>query len=202
MIFFSIYNKFKLKRWFKYSAGKRQRILEKVEKKQAKKQHREPLDVIIKTDPNWSCLGMFEAKGNHKVLYLNYRLVSESKLRFHALETIFHEGRHAYQHNVINTSSHLSWRARHWRDNYKGYFSSKEDSTIYGFQPIERDAQKYAIKQLRRQGFRFHGEEDYAITIESMKNRYENAEKNARKQHGLFYKFKIKRKINKKAKKH
>lgn len=200
MFFFSIYNKFKLKNWFKFSPGKRQRIIERVEVKQARRQGRTPLHVIIRTDPNWGCLGMFESVRGKKLLYLNQKLITESRLRFHALETIFHEGRHAFQENLINSGNHLSRRAKKWKQNYSGYFSSKEDSTIYGFQPIERDAQKYAIRQLKRQAWRYRGEEDFERTLSSMTLRYENAVKLAREEHGLFYKFKINKKIRKKGK--
>ena len=75
MLIFSIYNKFKFKKWSTLSPGKRQRVLEKVERKQARKQHRPPLAVIMKTDPNWNSLGMFESGPRGKKLYLNVKFL-------------------------------------------------------------------------------------------------------------------------------
>lgn len=199
MWFFSIYNKLKLKNWFRLSPGKRQRVFEKIEQKQARSQNRKPLSVVIKSDDNWPYLGMFEVVGNKKLLYLNKQLVTESKKRFEGLETIFHEGRHAYQNELVTTNKRLGLRAKRWKQNFEGYFSSKEDVTLYSYQPIERDAQKYAIKKMKRQWLRFRKEEDYTITLQRMVARYEQAEKQARQEHGFFYKFKINRRIRKKS---
>ena len=199
MIFFSIYNKFKLKKWSTLTPGKRQRILEKVEKKQARRQHREPLAVIMKTDPNWKSLGMFESGPQGKRLYLNVKLITDVYLRFHALETIFHEGRHAYQNHVITNRKILGPRARKWRRNYRGYITSGEDMTIYSFQPIERDAQRYAIKKLARLGWRYKNEPDYDATMDQMIYRYENTLVEARRQHGVFYRYKINKRIKEKS---
>ena len=199
-LIFSVYNKFKLRKWLNYSAGKRQRLIEKVEKKQAKKLKRPILPVVVNTSPNCPYFGMFESNNGKQILHINLRLLNEPHLRFHALETILHEGRHAYQYNLINKRKirFFEFRKKRWLDNYSGYISSNEDKLFYSMQPIERDAQKYAIKKMEKMHHRFKDEEDYHLTLELMKKRFDKTEEELRAKHGLFYRAKLRRKIKSK----
>lgn len=197
-LLFSVYNNFKLKRWDRFNPGKRQRILEKIEKKQAKKLSRPTLPVVVNTSPDCPYFGMFEATAKGKqILHINIRLLREPHLRFHALETIFHEGRHAFQYNIIHKRKPriFEFRKKRWLENYAGYISSSEDQLFYGAQPIERDAQKYAIKRLEKLHRRFRNEDDYHRTLEIMKDRYESTNAELREKHGIFYRSKLKRRI-------
>lgn len=201
---FSIYNKFKYKKWICFSPAQRERILEKIEEKQAKKLGRKTLPLVINDDPNWHCYGSFEATPNGKrILKLSINLIDNPKLRYHALETILHEGRHAYQYEQITKKkiSMFNFKAKKWRANYSGYISSLEDRTIYSMQPIERDAQKYAINQMEKHSFRFRNEADYQSTMRSMLYRYEASERQAKQELGLFYKFKMNKRIKDKSNK-
>ncbi|MGN1259314.1 MAG: hypothetical protein ACI4T8_03725 [Christensenellales bacterium] len=201
MCFFSIYNKFKLRKWQKFSPGKRQQILEQVEQKQAKKLNRPVLPVIVNDNPRWNSYGMFEAKGGREHLVLSINLLTQENLRFHALETILHEGRHAYQYHLTNSTPKgliNKLHAKKWKENYGGYITSAEDQFAYSIQPIERDAQKYAIKQMKKMKFRFGREEDYQITIESMEYRYNETVRKMKERHGIFYRHKINKRIKEK----
>ena len=202
-IIFSIYNKFKLKNWSKYSPGKRQRIIEKIEKIQSKKLHRPTLPVVVNTSPNCAYFGMFETNGNKQVLYINVKLLNDPRYRFHALETVLHEGRHAYQYNIINHKriGLLDFKKRKWKQNYSGYITANEDKLIYSMQPIERDAQKYAISKMSKMRFRFRNEEDYFLTLENMKTRYTETERQLKEKHGIFLNHNITKQIKKKSKK-
>ena len=194
-----VFSKFKGSHWQNYSADKRLKILQALENKMAKKVHREPLPVVAHPDPHWNCFGMFQVQGNKKVLLINENLLYKHELRFHALETIIHEGRHAYQYSVINGKISLfNFKAKAWKKNYEGYFNSATDSTIYSYQPIERDAQKFTIKMLKNLAFKYRNDEDFAYTLRANINRYEQAEVDARKEYGLFNKHKINKKIENK----
>lgn len=199
---FSVYNKFKLKNWLKLSEGKRQKVLEKIEKKYAKKLKRPMLPIVINIDPGWESLGMFENKKNKKLLHISINLIKKPELRFHALETILHEGRHAYQHHLIYKSKlgFFAFKEKRWKKNYSGYIKSSDDPLFYSMQPIERDAQKFAIKEMRKMRYRFNKERDYHITMEHMINRYEDSERELKERHGLFYKVALNRKIKKNTK--
>ena len=200
-LFFNVYNKFKLRNWRRYNHGKRQRIIEKIEKIQAKKLHRPVLPVVVNTDPNCPYYGMFENNHKKQVLHINLKLITDPSLRFHALETILHEGRHAYQYNIINHKKvrFYEFRKKRWKQNYSGYITSAEDKLFYSMQPIERDAQRYAIKKMEKHKFRFRNEDDYYSTMDTMKARYNETERQLREQHGLFYNVKLNRKIKKKS---
>lgn len=200
---FSIYNKFKYRKWIGFTPARRAKILEKIEEKQAKKLGRKQLPVVINHDPNWHCYGSFEVDNTgRRILYLSINLIENPNLRYHALETILHEGRHAYQYEQISKKhiSPFNFKAKKWRANYSGYISSREDKTIYSMQPIERDAQKYAINQMEKHSFKFRNEEDYQATMRSMIYRYEESERQAKRELGIFYKHKMNKKIKNKSK--
>jgi len=196
-----IYNKFKLRKWKRYGPAKRHAILQALENKLAKEQHRDPIPVIIHENPNWHCYGMFTARGDEKTLYIHENLLLDQSKRFHALETIIHEGRHAMQFMKV-FGKKLKWyefKAKRWRDNWQGYFSSTEDSTIYNNQEIERDAQAYTIRKLQKLARKYRNERDFAYTLQTNINRYNYAEQQATKKYGPFARYKINRKVRRKS---
>lgn len=188
----------------RYSEAKRQRIIERVEKKQAKKLHRPILPVVVNTSPTCPYYGMFENNHGNQILHINLKLLNTPSLRFHALETILHEGRHAYQYNIIKNKKirFFEFKKKRWKQNYSGYITSNEDELFYSMQPIERDAQRYAIKKMEKLRFKFRNERDYFLTMEAMKNRYIETEKQLKEKHGIFYNYKLKKKIKKKSDKY
>ena len=196
-----IFSRFKLKRWRKYSSPKRLRVLQALENKMAKKNHREPIDVIVHENSDWNCLGMFSVVDGNKKLYIHEDLILNPAYRFHALETIIHEGRHASQYEMINKEDIPWWnfKAKRLKSNFEGYISSSEDSLLYNNQEVERDAQKYTIKMLNRLRRKYRNEEDFEKTLKRNLYRYEKSEEAAREKYGIFYKFKLRRKIKKRS---
>ena len=193
-----IFSKFKKKRWVRYNTNKRLKIYQALEKKFAKKQRREPLPVVIHPDDNWKCLGMFTVSNNEKRIVLNDDLILDVKMRFHGMETILHEGRHAYQYETINKK--LPWyafKAKKWRKNWMGYIPSAESNAAYNNQSVEQDAQKYALKQMLKLDRKYRGDPDWERTLQINQRRIDTAEEKARKELGIFYKFKINRMIKK-----
>lgn len=197
-----IYSKFKLRKWRKYSPTKRLKILQALEKKMAKKQHREPIDVVVHERQDWNCLGMFSVYGGEKKLYVHENLIYNPTYRFHALETIIHEGRHATQYANISKDKLHWWnfRAKRWKKNFQGYISSNEDVLLYNNQEVERDAQKYTIKMLKKLAYKYRNEEDFQKTLDRNIYRYEVSDDEARRKYGIFYKQKMRRQVNKKSK--
>ena len=193
-----IFSKFKKRRWLRYNTNKRLRVFQALEKKYAKKQGREPLPVVLHPDSTWNCLGMFTVKNGEKRIVLNEDLLIDVSLRFHGMETILHEGRHAYQYEIVNQK--LPWyafRAKRWQKNWRGYIPSAQSSAAYNHQIIERDAQKYALKQMLKLDYKYRGDPDWERTLELNSNRIEHADDAAKKEFGIFYKYKINRMINK-----
>lgn len=197
-----VYNKFKLRKWNKYSSQKRLAILQALENKLAKKNHREPIKVVVHIRSDWNCFGMFAVEDGKKVIYVHENLILAPALRFHALETIIHEGRHATQYVAI-TEKKLHWwnfREKRWKVNFQGYFSSSEDQIMYNNQEVERDAQIYTINMLEKLESKYRNEEDFYTTVKRNIYRYEKADQDARKKYGLFYKLKMRKRIDKKSK--
>ena len=197
-----IYNKFKLRKWSKYSSVKRLKILQALENKLAKQNHRDPIDVVVHENSNWNCFGMFTVQNGVTRLYVHENLILNPAYRFHALETIIHEGRHATQY-IATQKEKLHWwniKEKRWKANFEGYFTSAEDSVMYNNQEVERDAQRYTIKKLSRLEYKYRNEDDFYTTLDRNIRRYENADSDARKKYGLFYKHKMRRRVNDKSK--
>lgn len=193
-----VYSKFKRKKWLKYGPEKRLKVLIALEKKIAKSLKLEPLKIELHEDQNWNCFGAFTVNGVNRKIVLNQNLLYEPRLRFHAMETLAHETRHAYQHVLI--SKDLKWHeftAKKWKRNWGAYFSSSSDDVMYNNQAIERDAQKYSIKFLKKHKY---PDQDYIDTFAAVCYRYDQAEVNAKKKYGFFYKFKIEKNIKNKYK--
>lgn len=194
-----LYSKFKKRKWVKLNNKKKLQVYQALENKFAKKQHREPLTIVIHESSLWKCLGMFTNSNNNPRIIIHENLLIQDNMRFHGMETILHEGRHAYQLETI--SKPLPWyafKAKKWQKNWIGYVPSAESDTIYNNQAVEQDAQKYALKIMLNLFDKYSEEKDYLKTIKINKYRLEHANDSARKQFGIFYKHKIDKIINKK----
>ena len=66
-----LFSKFKGRKWSRYSSKKRLKILEALEKKIAKSLKIQPLELVIKDDPNWKCFGAFVVNNDSKFIYIN-----------------------------------------------------------------------------------------------------------------------------------
>ena len=192
-----VYSKFKARKWNKYSSQKRLKILQALEDKLAKRNHREPIDVVVHERSDWNCFGMFSVSRGVQRLYVHENLIMNPEYRFHALETIIHEGRHATQYQMINKEEIPWWnfKAKRFKRNFEGYISSSEDRVLYNNQEVERDAQKYTIRRLERLQFKYRNEPDFFKTLDRNRYRYEKAEQDARNKYGIFYKFKLRKKL-------
>lgn len=194
-----VFSKLKLRKWKKYNPDKRYNILVEIEKKVAKNLGIKPLKLEIRADgDNWNCFGAFTTSNGTQKIVINENLLLEQRYRFHALETIAHETRHAYQYSLI--SRDLKWyefTAKKWKRNWFGYFSSSSDNIMYNNQSVERDAQKYSLKILKKYSGKYKGEKDFNDTYDAVLYRYEQADVQARKEYGIFYKHKIEKNIKK-----
>lgn len=196
-----VYSRFKARKWNRYSANKRLKVLQALEDKLAKKNHRESIPVVVYERSDWNCFGMFSVSKSKKMIYVNENLLIDPSLRFHALETIIHEGRHATQYVAI-TEKKLHWwniKEKRWKVNFSGYVSSSEDSVLYNNQEVERDAQRYTIHMLEKLERKYAHEDDFYKTVNRNIHRYEKADQDARKKYGFFYKSKMRKKIDKRA---
>lgn len=163
----------KYENWKKLTLEQRTELLNSIEYQIAKIEHRPPLP--IKVEKMASNVFGYQDSYN-KLIALNSKFVmSDSKEAYKdVLDTIIHEGRHAYQHyNVDKKCVHDSlsevntWRENFYDPKYK-YYSGNTLVVIgpnkvgdvgfrlYYYQPVEIDARNFAadvMLKLQNKGF-------------------------------------------------
>lgn len=160
----------RLENWSKLSLSEREELLNRVEQHIAAIEHRPALKVEIQQlEPRH--LG-YQSASEHKIV-LNSLYVGENDPAMHreVLDTIVHEGRHAYQHYNVDVkmihesgSEVESWRENFYNPEYQYYHSGTQrilipyndgsihdvDFRLYYYQPVEIDARNFAADVLTR----------------------------------------------------
>ena len=188
---FLTYNKFKFRNWNRLNLEGRAKVFQKLENIQARKLGRPPADIFFK-EMEEKQKGAFNPTNN--CIYLNIRFIQEDYLRFDGMFTLFHEGRHAFQHYAINTKSSFGVfsKAKKWRENFKGYISGNMDEyAFYAMQPVERDANKYALSRLNSFLYRFSEDRYFMATLNFEERCFYDDKFRAKNELGLFYNKKI-----------
>ena len=92
---------------------------------------------------------------NDGYLYLNEDVLTNPTNRLDALDTVFHEGRHAMQQAAIYDPNKYSIernQADIWKDNFNNYIQYENNRLGYFRQPIEADARGFAESVLNGGG--------------------------------------------------
>lgn len=150
--------------WCDLSSNERVAVLNKIEESIAKFEHRPALKVEIE-ELEQKHLGYQDAANAKIVLNSEYVNSNEFNVYKEVIDTIIHEGRHAYQHyNVDVRSIHESEsEVKEWEKNFYDsewqYYSYKGEKIfipyadgqlhdvgfrLYANQPVEIDARKFA----------------------------------------------------------
>ncbi|MBQ9792809.1 MAG: hypothetical protein IJW32_03620 [Clostridia bacterium] len=187
------YNKFKLRKWKKLSNEEKLVAYQELENIQAKKQKRPVYDIVVE-DLEKNVMG--RCSSSKKVIKLDIDLITKNEKRFYGMSVLFHEGRHAYQYDEITETDKppIFSKKRKWKKNWEGYVSTAESDGVYSFysmQPIERDAEKYALKRLKQFKLRYLFEKDFKETLKAEKNSFVKAKEKAIKELGFFYKIRV-----------
>lgn len=161
---------FKFENWNKLSLEQKAEVLNRVEQNIAAIEHRPALKVELEQmEPRH--LGYQSASENKIVLNTLYVSSNDPQMHREVLDTIIHEGRHAYQHyNVDVKSIHESgaevatWRENFYDPQYQYYQSTGQkiiipyndgsvhdvDFRLYYYQPVEIDARNFAEDVMSR----------------------------------------------------
>lgn len=154
----------KFDKWVTLSIEQKAKLLNDIEQNIASIEHRPALRVELE-DLEPRSFG-YQDQDNHKIV-LNSRMVGFNSVPMHreVIDTIVHEGRHAYQHyNVDVKCIHESaaevatWRENFYDPEYKYYQSTGQrimiryndgsvhnvDFRLYYQQPVETDARNFA----------------------------------------------------------
>lgn len=152
--------------WAKIDKSSRLAALQEVENRRAKLDGRKPIPVLEGKSESFikkpGLMGGFSP--SQKVIYINYRFLEGNSAHHspaNALDTVIHEGRHAYQDDVINNNPDRVVRQilDEWRSSEAKYFRGCSDETaprevylreaaIYMMQSIEIDARRAARQEL------------------------------------------------------
>lgn len=134
------------RKWETLGPVERLNALQTLEDKLAEIQHRPPYQVVVETmAPN--DYGYFDGNAIH----INATHVVNPGFRLEAIDTIAHEGRHAYQeYAVTHPGFHPDAKeVEYWAANQDAYMRGDLAVKTFGFefyanQPVELDAVKYA----------------------------------------------------------
>lgn len=165
----SLYN-LRFESWIELGGSERLGILNDIEHEIAHIEHRPPLTVYTENMP-LATLGYQDWDNKRIVLNENFILSNEKSKYKELLNTVIHEGRHAYQYyNVEEKLIHESWaEVNTWKENYfdptyayyhstgqmvliptiEGY-KSIPDFRLYYYQPVEIDARNFASDIMQR----------------------------------------------------
>ena len=199
---FLTYKKFNTYKWQKYGLKKRVKLFQKMEKIMAKKMKR-PMFYVVPQDFGSDING--QCNYAEQVIYINGAFFTEPNLQFYGLATLFHEERHAQQHNIVKSKKYICRfsKAYKWRQNMLGYinYDGNDKYSYYSMQEIERDANKYAIERLKKLEYWWRKDKYYYKTLELKIQQFGDVKNLAKKELGIFYKWKLKRRQKKELKK-
>lgn len=128
--------------WEGLSVNERLEALQTLECKLAEIQGRDPVLVLYSETPGEN--GHYDPET--RTITLNAEQLSNPRQRLELVDTIAHEGRHAYQHYATeHPGFHPDAReVEAWRENFVHYRNgTKEGLLDYRLQPIEADAWSY-----------------------------------------------------------
>ena len=163
----------KYENWTKLSLEQRKQLLNQIERQIAAIEHRPPLPIEVEK-MKASTFG-YQSNYYHKIALNSLYVGSNSQKDYReVIDTIIHEGRHAYQHyNVDKKLIHESasvvatWRENFYDPKYQYYNSGSciipvkgrlQDVgfRLYYYQPVEIDARNFAadvMLKLKQKGF-------------------------------------------------
>lgn len=199
---FITYNKFKFKKWKNLTTAEKVKACQKLENIEAKRLRRDAYKVVIRDLKN-GIAGTCVSADKEILLDTDYFLNDDK--RFELMGVLFHEGRHAYQFDEINEKKKhcILSKAYWWKRNFQGYVNVAESGntiSFYSMQPVERDADEYAVKRLKHFWFRFRKEADYISAYTWRKDELKRDIRIAKRQLGPFYKWKVARRMRKERK--
>lgn len=154
-----LYSGFRKENWDKLDKKGRLSLLQELENREAARQGRPAFKIVIDKGTEPGSMGLF----NGRVIKVDFRFFEDNlepdlKLLYNvvgAMDTVIHEGRHAYQRLVafrsIEAPEISEEEKRRWFVNEVAYRTPNLAPVAgYVFQPVERDAREYAAQEIKR----------------------------------------------------
>ena len=186
------------RRWTGFSPEERRDALQELENYTAYVQGRKPRWVVPDPGMNSQRYGAYDGR----YIRLNPKLL-EDKKPYRAMQTVLHEGRHAFQRDVVKglpAPGVSAETVQAWRDNFQ-VRSTPEKSAYhdYYFQPKERDAVVFATGMMNMLAPLFSADPGYAKFLRSEATKNARYEREAIRSHGHDYSAKIDLSISRRA---
>ncbi len=194
MFNFLTYWKLKNRRWQKLGKKKRIKVFQKMENIEAKRQGRRPL-VILSSRLEENMQGLCDMHSGEMLLSEEFFLQKHNQ--FLGLTILFHEGRHAFQHNEAEKTQEKNAffsKRNKWKKGLECYvnYDKNDKFSYYAMQDVERDANVYALKRLKSLEFWFKNEEGFLLALQQKQRELNEQVTRAKKELGIFYKLKVK----------
>lgn len=160
--------------WNQASLSDKKQALQNLENHYAAEQGRSP---IILQFTNLGNAGGFNAANNTTQIDNKLLVNGDSFKRYLVVDTVIHEGRHAYQNYAIqHPGIHTNQdEEQKWRENDLVYFDANtNDQYKYRFQAQERDAYGYTAGEMGRIFKNIPGEEHIYSQYEQIINKHDN----------------------------
>jgi len=138
-----VYSQFSREEWNNAKPDERLMIIKSLEGHLAKSENRKPSEVIPDKLGKYT-RGMTSLDG--KIIYINEDLLNNYDEPYQAVETLFHEDRHAHQFWILDEHPEVAQSKKQlldWKINRENYINSA-NSAYYLAQPIEMDARNTA----------------------------------------------------------
>ena len=146
-------NDLRYENWESLSPNERLNMLQDTECHIANIEHREPCPIVVKELPE-NEFGFYSP--DTRTITINERYLNDSDFNSYkeTLDTLIHEGRHAYQdYNLTEREVHPrsgevnNWK---WNENEIGYQNAEKFGfEAYAMQPVETDARAFAEDVLK-----------------------------------------------------
>lgn len=138
--------------WESASFSERLNALQKLEDYQARQQGRYRYEVkaFEPDDPGYKGLFVLDDNELEGTIYVNQEHIADSGFQYEAINTVLHEGRHAYQFFSADRGLHHDpFEEERWIVNSANYVNPS-DYVKYFFQPMERDAHYFSREEMNR----------------------------------------------------
>lgn len=135
----------KYENWIELAYEDRQVVLQELEYHIAEIEHREPCQLNFRVMDEGN-LGAFSPESKDITINSRYVISCDFHDYKEMLDTLIHEGRHAYQdYNIATREVHSDGNiTNEWSYNFDNYISPNWDFQAYYTQPVEQDAREFA----------------------------------------------------------
>lgn len=145
-------NKLRTENWSRMTYDQRWDTLQKIENSTAEREGRTARTVWPERMEE-NVYGYFSEKNPYEI-HVNNQLLANSSNGYEMADTVWHEGRHAYQYDACNGELRLDSKkpdaqtTELWKANfYPGIY--REEGGGYYYQPVEMDAKRFAADRMQ-----------------------------------------------------